>query len=219
LTLEFITFYTGVTQRLIGINDFNLGTSQATVPSSVKTLGGQQLLTQEGNIKFADFIKDFQDTFEREVEFLDREFFQEGLVTEENRATLSPRPVELAALKMPKRLHATGNSRTMNPQILIEMALLVYDKFAADPLFQLDPATQRQLRQAVLDAMDVEIQLPPPEQIQTLMKEQQVQAAAEALRRMPEEEKTRMFAGLIRNQMGGGVPAPDGTNGAGRVRP
>lgn len=222
LALEFITFYMGLVQRLTGVNDFNLGNTQASLPSSVQTATGQTLLTQEGNIKFADFIKDFQDTFEREIEFLDREFFQEGLVTEENVQTISPLPVDLLALRMPKRFHATGNSQTMNRRALQEISLLIFDRFVADPVFQLDPALQRQLRQAVLDAFDVELQLPPPEQIQQVMKQQQVAAAAEALTQMPDEEKGRLLAGLMRSEMSVGSPTPEGVvagngNGTGRV--
>lgn len=212
LTIEFIQFYIGVLQRLTGINDFNLGTTQSALPGSVKTLGGQQLLTQEGNIKFADFITDFQETNERQIMFIDREFIQTGLVNEQNITQISRIPIPLEVLAAPKRLKATGNSLTMNRQVRQEIALLIFERLAADPLLQGVPQIQRQIRQAVLDAFDQSIKLPSVEELQQLQQQQLLGA----IQQMPPEQQQAIFAGLIRQAAGG----PQGQSaGAGNGQP
>ena len=174
LAIEFIQFYVGMLSRVTGINDFNLGTPQPGAPSSVKTASGQAMLTQEGNIKFTDFIKDIQDTSEQEMEFLDREWLQAGLVTAENAPRLSTVDVPLEILRLPKRLYSTGNSQTMSRQVLQEIALVMFDRFAQDQLLMLDPAIQRQLRQAVFDAFDSGIQLPTIQEMAQMDQDRQI---------------------------------------------
>lgn len=217
LTIEFIQFYIGILQRLTGINDFNLGNTQGALPGSVKTLGGQQLITQEGNLKFADFIRDFQDTFERQVTFIDREFIQAGLVNAQNVQQLSRVPVPLPILSQPKRIMATGNSMTMNRQARQEIAILIFERLASDPMLQAVPQIQRQIRQAVLDAFDQSIRLPSVEEIKGLQQEQLLGA----IQKMPPEQQQAIFAGLIREASGGnGAPAANGQPaGAGNGRP
>ena len=206
LTIEFIQFYIGVLQRLTGINDFNLGNTQGTLPGSVKTLGGQQLITQEGNLKFADFIKDFQDTNERQVTFIDREFVQTGLVNEQNILQVSGVKIPLPVLGQPKRFTATGNSSTMNRQIRQEIAILIFDRFAQDVLLQGVPTIQRQIRQAVLDAFDQSITLPSVKELKGL----QVEQLTAALQKLPPDEKQAIFAGLIREASGSTGPPSTG---------
>ena len=213
LTIEFIQFYIGVLQRLTGINDFNLGNTQGALPGSVKTLGGQQLITQEGNIKFADFITDFQDTNVRQVSFLDREYVQAGLVNAQNVAQLSRVAVPVEVLSQPKRFLATGNSTTMNRQARQEIAILIFERLAADPLLQAVAPIQRQIRQAVLDAFDQSIKLPSVEEIKQLQQEQLLGA----IQKMPPEQQQAIFAGLIREAAGGSPPT--GQPGAGNGRP
>ena len=216
LTIEFIQFYIGVLQRLTGINDFNLGNTQGTLPGSVKTLGGQRLITQEGNIKFADFITDFQETNERQVTFIDREYVQSGLVNEQNMTQISGVQIPLEVLSRPKRLKSTGNSMTMNRQARQEIAILIFERFAQDALLQGVPQIQRQIRQAVLDAFDQSVKLPSVEEIMQLQQDQLVAA----IRKMPPEEQQAIFAGLIREAAGGQANGqPAGQPGAGNGRP
>lgn len=206
LTIEFIQFYIGILQRLTGINDFNLGNTQGNLPGSVKTLGGQQLITQEGNLKFSDFITDFQDTNERQVTFIDREFVQTGLVNEQNIKQISGVQIPVDVLAQAKRLKSTGNSMTMNRQVRQEIAVLIFDKLSMDPLLQGVPQIQRQLRQAVLDAFDQSIKLPSVEEIKQLQQDQLLAA----IQKMPPEQQQAIFAGLIREAAGGaggGQPA------------
>ena len=212
LTIEFIQFYIGVLQRLTGINDFNLGNTQGVLPGSVKTLGGQQLITQEGNIKFADFITDFQDTNTRQVTFIDREYVQAGLVNEQNVTQISRVQVPLEVLSRPKRFLSTGNSTTMNRQARQEIAILIFERLAADPLLQAVPQIQRQIRQAVLDAFDQSINLPSVEEIKGLQQEQLLGA----IQKMPPEQQQAIFAGLIREAAGGGQPSGQPRAGNGR---
>ena len=214
ITIEFIQFYIGVLQRLTGINDFNLGNTQGALPGSVKTLGGQQLITQEGNIKFADFITDFQDTNERQVTFIDREYVQSGLVNEQNITQISGVQIPLEVLSRPKRLKSTGNSMTMNRQARQEIAILIFERFAQDALLQGVPQIQRQIRQAVLDAFDQSVKLPSVEEIKSLQQDQLLAA----IRKMPPEEQQAIFAGLIREASGDGQPTGQPT-GAVNGRP
>ena len=124
-------------------------------------------------------------------------------------------PVESAILSARKVFKATGNSTTMNRQAQQEIAVFVYDRVIADPLLQVEPSIQRQVRQMLFDAFDVTLQLPTAEELQKATQDQQVAAATEALRKMPEEEKAQLFAGLLRSQMGqmGLMPTETG-NGA-----
>ena len=216
VTLEFISFYIGIVQRVTGINDFSLGATQGAISGSVKTASGQAMLQQETNVKFADFIRDFQLTSERECEFIDREFVQSGLLNAANLAQSSVIPLDPQLLPLKKLFKMTGNSTTMNRQVQQEIAILIMDRGAADPLLQVDPTIQRQVRQAVFDAFDVAIQLPPAEQLQQQIQQGQIQAAAEALKQMPEEEKVKLFAGLIRSQTGMDVDAGAGNGGLGQ---
>ena len=197
---------------MTGINDFNLGNTQGVLPGSVKTLGGQQLITQEGNIKFADFITDFQDTNTRQVTFIDREYVQAGLVNEQNVTQISRVQVPLEVLSRPKRFLSTGNSTTMNRQARQEIAILIFERLAADPLLQAVPQIQRQIRQAVLDAFDQSINLPSVEEIKGLQQEQLLGA----IQKMPPEQQQAIFAGLIREAAGGGQPSGQPRAGNGR---
>lgn len=195
LTIDFINFYRSIMQQLTGINDFNVGGAAQGAAPNITTARGQITAVQEANIKFADFIKSYQGVSEREMAFIDREFFREGLVTAENLSIMTPTKIKPALFKLAKQFKATGNSATMNRQAQQEIAMLMFDRFSNDPMFQLDPGVQRKLRQSVLNAFDQnDIDLPPSDQLQKLATQQQVNT----FMGLPDEERQKEFVQMLK---------------------
>lgn len=209
LSLEFILFYISMLQRLTGVSDFTLGGPSSTTAPNIKTASGQALVQQEGNVKFADFINAFQELNERQIEFIDREFM--SVMTDANNLSLmSNKPMDPQILRMPKSFTATGNSTTMNKQVLQNVSLMVFDRFAADPIFNLSPEISRQLRQRILDFFDVnDIQLPPAEQIGDLQRKM----LTDALQALPDEEKANLLQSLVQAGGTSTVAPAEATNG------
>lgn len=162
---SFIEFYLSLIQRITSITDFTLGGPGDTTAPNVKTATGTQAVLAEGSMKFSDFVREYQQTSEIEMEFIDQELMS-IVSSEETLKQMSPIKVRLDVIGFPKRFHATGSSFTMNRETVQQTAVVLFDKLVQDPIINLDPKLQIYLRKLLLSAFDQSVVLPKPEMIE-----------------------------------------------------
>lgn len=209
----FIEFYLSLIQRITSITDFSLGGPADTTAPNVKTAAGTQAVLAEGSMKFSDFVREYQQTSEEEMEFIDQELMPLAKDDETIHA-LSPVPMTKQILGLPKRFRATGSSLTMNPQTVQNIAVLLFDKLVEDPIIALDPKLQLFLRKQLFSAFDQDVVLPKPEQVE----QGQMDNLKKMFMSMTPEEKASVLQQIQGAAQGAPSSAP-GSNGAKNLAP
>ena len=201
-----IEFYLSLIQRITSITDFSLGGPSDTTAPNVKTATGTQAVLAEGSMKFSDFVREYQQTSEEEMEFIDQELMPLAKDDETIRA-LSPMPMTKEILGLPKRFRATGSSITMNPQTVQNIAVLMFDKLVNDPIIALDPKLVLYLRKQLFSAFDQDVVLPKPE----VVEKGQIDQMKKMFMSLSPEEKAAVVQQISQAMPeGGGAPVGGG---------
>lgn len=200
-----IEFYLSLIQRITSITDFSLGGPADTTAPNVKTAAGTQAVLAEGSMKFSDFVREYQQTSEEEMEFIDQELMPLARDDEVIRA-LSPMPMTKEILGLPKRFRATGSSVTMNPQTVQNIAVLMFDKLVNDPVINLDPKLTLYLRKQLFSAFDQDVVLPKPE----VVEKGQLDQLKKMFMSLSPEEKAEVVSQISSAMQGGGAGPPSG---------